>query len=1057
VAVTANTPRLTPFALWRSRLPASIGNWFARDLTRAALELADAGRVTLRSVEGVKIEATVADRGGVSCGVEWASGTGPQALRSVCTCGATGVCEHVVATLETVRRADEAPVPTDPADAEIDLTWLPAIDLEAPRARARSVWPVISAADGKVLSGALYLDTPRLRGVIRDAESILAMMESTPPDDWDNADRELIRDEAVQEAFGTRVSQRALARALFRLARHPRTRFDDEPSANRHPVELVPFDIDVRGLQLRAVREGDRFVPALERSNGERFTPRGALIVDGPPSWLVVNRTAYLLDDSFDARKVVAAAAAQAPSDGATTNGKHPSIGTIARVAPFLSATDRRELGVVDAEAPAALARLRWSDGALIARLAFIDRKSEASATFSVHGAVAANQGRFVRFAPATARAFAHRFLEAGFVPRGGDAFALHDVERAATFVREVVGDWDDVDIILDDSLSAVASGESAMNVSISARPTDVDGERDWFELNVDVFVGDGSALTPKELAALLQSSGRYAEVRGKLFDVEALRMRRTLLSELNDRRRTGMAALVALHDEIHEAFGDVALPEEVEILRARLRNFSGIEEIEPPASLAKTLRGYQRRGLDFLQYLASFRFGGILADEMGLGKTLEMITYLLHRKDMEGPAPCLVIAPTSVTHTWENEIARFAPALSTLRLQSGADRAQRYAELENYDVIITSYALARLDAEQLERFNFRTLILDEAQNAKNPSSQIAKVVRNLRAEHRLALTGTPVENSLRDLWSIFAFVEPGLLGSEASFRRRFENPIAEGDETAAHQLRSRLEPFVLRRTKEDVARELPERTEQIIECDLSPLQRRLYRGIAEAARRDVIANIGGENGMEGATVHVLAALTRLRQVCAHPGLILPEYIDEPEASGKFDAFLETVEEVLSGGHKVLVFSAFASMLKIMRTALKKREVVLGYLDGSTKDRDRQAEVERFMSADGPPVFLCSLKAGGVGLTLTAADYVILYDPWWNPAVERQAIDRTHRIGQTRPVTAYRMVTAGSVEEKIRALAERKSALSRSVIKADSAIAKSLTKDDLEFLFADPS
>jgi SNF2 family DNA or RNA helicase len=436
---------------------------------------------------------------------------------------------------------------------------------------------------------------------------------------------------------------------------------------------------------------------------------------------------------------------------------------------------------------------------------------------------------------------------------------------------------------------------------------------------------------------------------------------------------------------------------------------------------------------------------------------TLQVIAQLLHRKEVDGAAPALVIAPTSVTHTWENEIARFAPNLTTLRLQSGADRAQRYAELENYDVIITSYALARLDAEQLERFNFRTLILDEAQNAKNPSSQIAKVVRNLRADHRLALTGTPVENSLRDLWSIFAFVEPGLLGSEASFRRRFENPIAEGDEVAAHQLRSRLEPFVLRRTKEDVARELPERTEQIIECDLSPLQRRLYRGIAEAARRDVIANIGGENGMEGATVHVLAALTRLRQVCAHPGLILPEYIDEPEASGKFDAFIETVEEVLSGGHKVLVFSAFASMLKIMRTALSKRDVVLGYLDGSTKDRDRQAEVERFMSADGPPVFLCSLKAGGVGLTLTAADYVILYDPWWNPAVERQAIDRTHRIGQTRPVTAYRMVTAGSVEEKIRALAERKSALSRSVIKADSAIAKSLTKDDLEFLFADPA
>ncbi len=1335
--------------------------------------------MTLRAIESAKMEANVADRGGVSCSVEWANGTGPQALRSVCTCGSTGVCEHVVAMLETVRRADDVSVSADPADAEVDLGWLPAVDLDAPRARARSVWPVISAVDGKTLSGALYLDTPRLRGVIRDAESILAMMESTPADDWDSADRELIRDEAVQEAFGTRVSQRALARALFRLARHPRTRFDDEPGANRHPVELVPFEIDVRGLRLRAVRDGERFVPALERGNGERFTPAGAFVVDGPPAWLVVDRTAYLLDGSFDARRVIAAAAQ--PGSGAATNGKRPSIGTIARVAPFLSAEDRRELGVVDAEAPAALARLRWSEGALIARLSFIDRKSSATAPFSGRGAVAASDGRFVRFAPSAARALAHRFLDAGFVPRGGDAFALHDVERAANFVREVVGDWDDVDVVLDESLTAVAAGESAIDVSISARPSDVDGERDWFELNVDVFVGEGTALSPKELAALLQSSGRYAEVRGKLFDVEALRLRRTLLSELNDRRRTGMASLVALHDEIHEAFGDVALPEEVERLRERLRNFDGIPSIEPPAAVASTLRDYQRRGLDFLDYLRSFRFGGILADEMGLGKaaplstrvltpagwrrfgdlqlgdpimnaqggvsrvtgifpqgklegfrvmfsdgastlcsddhlwlvnsplrtsrgnpprvmtlreirerlhdaagnarhfipvaqpmhfghdealpippyllgcllgdggfshggarlstadeelleecrallptgtdpeplsgyayairprrtsegfngaydikaafvpesyrlagvsdrlallqglmdtggcvseednhveftsvseklaeavvylvrslggvarlhaeapayrvaivmpaqynpfrlsrkaevyrgrvkyapvraivdvipageyemqciavdspdhlyvtddfivthnTLQVVAQLLHRKEVDGPAPSLVIAPTSVTHTWENEIARFAPDLRTLRLQSGAERASRYAQLENYDVIITSYALARLDAEQLERFNFRTLILDEAQNAKNPSSQIAKVVRNLRAEHRLALTGTPVENSLRDLWSIFAFVEPGLLGSEASFRRRFENPIAEGDAAAAHQLRSRLEPFVLRRTKEDVARELPERTEQVIECDLSPLQRRLYRGIAEAARRDVIAHIDGEGGIEGATVHVLAALTRLRQVCAHPGLIVPEYVDEPEASGKFDAFVETVEEVLSGGHKVLVFSAFASMLKIMRGALQKRDVPLGYLDGSTKDRDRQAEVERFMSPGGPPVFLCSLKAGGVGLTLTAADYVILYDPWWNPAVERQAIDRTHRIGQTRPVTAYRMVTAGSVEEKIRALAERKSALSRSVIKADSAIAKSLTKDDLEFLFADPA
>jgi SNF2 family DNA or RNA helicase len=444
-----------------------------------------------------------------------------------------------------------------------------------------------------------------------------------------------------------------------------------------------------------------------------------------------------------------------------------------------------------------------------------------------------------------------------------------------------------------------------------------------------------------------------------------------------------------------------------------------------------------------------------LLDDFIVTHNTLQVIAHTERRKELEGESPVLVIAPTSVTHTWENEIKKFAPSLRTLRLQSGSDRAAKYETIHDYDVVITSYALARLDAHHLERFRFRTLVLDEAQNAKNPASQIAKVVRGLQAEHRLALTGTPVENSLRDLWAIFGFVEPGLLGSEASFRRRFELPIADGDEGAAAALRSRLEPFLLRRTKEDVARELPERTEAVIECELSPLQRRLYRGIAEAARRDVLGKYDDE-GAESATVHVLAALTRLRQVCAHPGLLVPEYLDEPEASGKFDAFLETVEEVLDGGHKVLVFSAFASMLRIMRGSFDRRGLAYGYLDGSTKDRDRQLEVERFMAEGGPPVFLCSLKAGGVGLTLTAADYVVLYDPWWNPAVERQAIDRTHRIGQTRPVTAYRMVTAGSVEEKIRALAERKTALSRAVVKADSAVAKTLTREDLAFLFSDP-
>ena len=1030
-----------------------IGTWFARDLTRAALDLVDGGRVVLRSVEPARIEASVKDRVPVSTAVEWATGTGPQALRAVCTCGASGVCEHVVATLEVVRTAEEASLPPPSADGgESDLSWLPDTEQDAARARARAVWPVLAIGTGGALTGTLYLDTPRLRGVIRDADAILAMMDQTPADDWDDVDRTMLRDDSVQEAFGSRASSKALARALFRLARHPRLRFDDAPGENRHPSELSPFAVETRGVRLRAVRAGSRFVPVLEAPDGVRVSPGGASVVDGPPAWLVAERTAWLLDGSFDPRKVIAAARALAESNGSPDDDDlPPSVRSIARVAPFLSADERAGLGVVDAERPAMIVRAAWREGALLAKLAFVDRATGAYAPFSPHGAVTASAGRFVRWAPDVARGFARRFLEAGFVPRGGDGFALHDADRAAEIVRTVWPAWEDVDIRLDESLAALAGG-GKVDVTVSATAAEVG---DWFDLDVSVFIGSGEPLTREELRALLGAKGRYAEVRGKLVDVGDLRSRQNLLSELTDRRRTGLASLVAMRDELHEAFGDVALPEEVERIRERLRNFEGIQEVEPPEALALPLRDYQRKGLDFLAYLASFRFGGILADDMGTGKTSQVIAHVAKRKQDEGETPVLVIAPTSVTHTWENEIKKFAPSLRTQRLQSGSDRAAKYDTLHDYDVVITSYALARLDAHHLERFRFRTLVLDEAQNAKNPASQIAKVVRGLQADHRLALTGTPVENSLRDLWAIFGFVEPGLLGSEASFRRRFELPIADGDEGAAAALRSRLEPFLLRRTKEDVAKELPERTEAVIECELTPLQRRLYRGIAEAARRDVLAKYD-EEGAESTTVHVLAALTRLRQVCAHPGLLVPEYLDDPEASGKFDAFIETVEEVLDGGHKVLVFSAFASMLKIMRTALDRRNIAYGYLDGSTKDRDRQSEVENFMRDDGPPVFLCSLKAGGVGLTLTAADYVVLYDPWWNPAVERQAIDRTHRIGQTRPVTAYRMVTAGSVEEKIRALAERKTALSKAVVKADSAVAKTLTRDDLAFLFSDP-
>ena len=1041
---------VTPFATWRSRLPATIGSWFARDLVRTALALVEAKRVVLRAVEDLKIDSTVKDPRGVrEVMVEWGTGTGPLALRAVCTCGGSGICEHVVATLETVRSQTELEEAA-PAGPELDLSWLPAARVETKQTRARSVWPVFATPDRSTIVASLVLDSPRLRGAVRDAQAIVAMMDATPHDDWDEIDRELMRDEAVQEAFAGRNVQRALSRALFRLARHPRLRFDDDPSLARHPAEMPEFRIDLRGLSLRAMRAGGGFLPLFETADGSRVDAKEAFLLEGPPTWVATPRVAYLIDGTFDAKKAIEAARA--------ANGSVPA-GTltpraISRVAPFLTVEDRGALGITDAADPTAEIALGWSSGALVATLTFIDRATGSRAPFSALGAIAPQGERFVRFTAGFAGTLRERMIEAGFVPRAADGFALHGADRAANFVRDVLPGWNDFERRLDPGLTDLVRGTTNLDINVVAERSGEDA--DWFELKVDVFVGgSGEALTQKELAALLSSSGRFAEVRGKLVDVEKLRERNALLTDIAERRRSGLAALLALRDELHENFGNVRLPAEVERMREKLRNFEGIPVVEPPQLTNGTLRGYQQRGLDFLAYLSEFGFGGILADEMGLGKTLQVLSYLLRRKLTEGQAPALVIAPTSVTHTWENEIARFAPELTTLRLHSGSERAARYDDVPKADVVITSYALARLDAERLAQCQFRTLILDEAQNAKNPSSQIARVVRSLHADHRLALTGTPVENSLRDLWAIFAFVEPGLLGSEGSFRRRFELPIAENDTKAVETLRSRLEPFLLRRTKEDVAPELPDRTEVALACDLSPLQRRLYRGVAEAARRDVFA-IVDEQGIENSTVHVLAALTRLRQICAHPGLLFEEYRDEPDASAKFEAFLETVEEILSGGHRLLVFSAFASMLKIIRTALDKRDISYGYLDGSTKDKDRQDEVARFMRPDGPPLFLCSLKAGGVGLTLTAADYVILYDPWWNPAVERQAIDRTHRIGQQRAVTAYRLVATGTVEEKIRALAERKSSLSRNIIKADGALAKALTRDDLEMLFADP-
>ncbi len=434
----------------------------------------------------------------------------------------------------------------------------------------------------------------------------------------------------------------------------------------------------------------------------------------------------------------------------------------------------------------------------------------------------------------------------------------------------------------------------------------------------------------------------------------------------------------------------------------------------------------------------------------MGLGKTLQTLALLLAEKEAgRADRPSLVVVPTSLVFNWVDEARRFAPGLRLLALV-GPDRGHRFAELGDHDVVLTTYALLRQDGERLAAHRFHYLVLDEAQNIKNPASLTARAAKALSARHRLALTGTPLENNLTELWSIFDFLMPGFLGSHEAFVQRYARPVeAHGDQDALARLRRRVNPFILRRVKRDVAAELPPKTETVLTCELTPAQRRLYRQVLEASRARVFAEVE-QKGIARSHIAILDALLKLRQVCCHPQLLrIPG--NRVQASAKLELFRELISEVVAGGHRALVFSQFVGMLSILRRELERLGIAYEYLDGRT--RDREARVKRFQEREDIPVFLISLKAGGAGLNLTAASYVIHFDPWWNPAVEAQATDRAYRIGQEREVFSYKLITRGTVEEKIQELQRRKQALADGLLSVDAALGKHLTREDLEELF----
>ncbi len=601
----------------------------------------------------------------------------------------------------------------------------------------------------------------------------------------------------------------------------------------------------------------------------------------------------------------------------------------------------------------------------------------------------------------------------------------------------------------------------------------------DWFDLDIGIRVG-GERISL--LPVLLDLFGRAPEELGtgsldkfgddpvygalpdgRLVPIPASRLKAVLdaLHELfaGGRIKEGEPVRLARAEATRLVALEGALPpgqlrfeggEQLRAMAKRLIESGGVPMVPQPAALKAQLRPYQQQGLSWLQFLSSVGLSGVLADDMGLGKTLQALAHILMEKQCGRlDRPVLIVAPTSLVPTWRSEIRKFAPDLDLLVLQ-GNDRKELFDAIDAHDVVLTSYALLIRDRDELVRRRFRLVVLDEAQAIKNPTTKLARTAVQLQAEQRLALTGTPIENHLGELWSVFNFLVPGLLGDREVFRRVFRNRIEkENDPERQALLVARVKPFMLRRTKEQVATELPPKTEMLREIELTEAQRDLYESVRLAMHERVRAEIQAR-GLAQSNIAILEALLKLRQVCCDPRLLKNQWTDEPPSSAKFELLMEMLPNMVETGRKIIVFSQFVEMLDLIDEGLTREGLPFVKLTGRT--RDRETPVKRFQDGE-VPIFLISLKAGGVGLTLTAADTVIHYDPWWNPAVEAQATDRAHRIGQNKTVFVYKLIAAGTVEEKMVELQGRKKALYEGVLGGGGA-GLSFTEEDIENLFA---
>lgn len=582
-----------------------------------------------------------------------------------------------------------------------------------------------------------------------------------------------------------------------------------------------------------------------------------------------------------------------------------------------------------------------------------------------------------------------------------------------------------------------------------------ISSNTDWFDAKVDILFGD-QRVTVAEVKRALANKQQFVHLNDGTLGIlpEEWLKKYSLLFRVGE-GKTDSLKLSRYHlsvvDELYETRDEEELVVQLEEKYEKLREFNKIKEIEPSYNLKMILRPYQVAGYQWLNYLKDIKWGGILADDMGLGKTVQALSFIEYFKNEQGKLKALVVCPTTLIYNWENEIKKFTPKL-TYRIHHGATRTRVKEELTDHEVTITTYGTLRSDIKLLMSVDFDYVILDESQAIKNPSSKVTKAACLLNAKHRLCMSGTPLQNNTFDIFAQMNFLNPGMLGTMEFFRQEFAIPIDKfGEQDRKDHLRKILYPFILRRTKEQVAKDLPEKQEIILFCEMEDQQRSIYDAYRNDFRNQILGTIETQ-GIQKSQLTILQGLMKLRQICDSPA-ILNEQEKFENHSIKLDELARELSEDM-GNHKALIFSQFLGMLALIRAKLEELGIKYEYFDGSTSAPDREKAIQSFQNNDEVRVFLISLKAGGVGLNLTAADYVYIVDPWWNPAVEQQAIDRTHRIGQTKNIFAYRMICKDTIEDKILQLQEKKRALAKDIISDDASFVKTLTREDVEYLFS---